>query len=205
MARYQRKDSFHQRAKREGYRSRAVYKLDEIQERHGLLRPGQRVVDLGCWPGGWLQVAARCVGSTGRVVGIDRTPVEPLHLDRVVTLEADLTDPELAERILEALGGAADVVLSDAAPKLTGIRAADRAREEELLGAIERLLPRILKRGGDLLLKVLESPEAQEVMQRIRVRFDRARSIRPAASRKGTSERYLLARGYRPASVPLVS
>ena len=199
MPRYDRKDHFHQRAKREGLRSRAAYKLEEIQERHRLLAPGQRVADLGCWPGGWLQVAARCVGSTGRVVGVDRTPVEPLGLAQVVTLEADLCDEALAPRLTEALGGRADVVLSDAAPHLTGVRASDRAREEELLGAIERLLPQILRRGGDLLLKVLEGPEAQEVMQRIRVRFDRARSLRPAASRKGTSERYLLARGYRPA------
>lgn len=198
MPHYRRKDSFHQRAKREGYRSRAAYKLDEIQERHGLLRAGQRVADLGCWPGGWLQVAAGRVGPTGRVVGVDLAPLEELGLANVSVLEADLTDPGLAPRLREALGGPADVVLSDAAPKLTGIRATDRAREEKLLGAIERLLPHLLKRGGDLLLKVLESPEAQEAMQRIRVRFDRARSLRPAASRKGSSERYLLARGYRP-------
>jgi 23S rRNA (uridine2552-2'-O)-methyltransferase len=156
------------------------------------------VVDLGCWPGGWLQVAARCVGHSGRVVGVDVTPLDPLHLDRVVFLQADLTDPDLGPRLVEAAGGPADVVLSDAAPKLTGIRATDRAHEEQLLAAIERLLPAILRRGGDLLLKVLESPEAQEAMQRVRVRFDRATSLRPSASRKGTSERYLLARGYRP-------
>lgn len=144
-------------------------------------------------------MAADCVGASGRVVGVDLAPVEALGLEGVVVLEADLTDPALAARLREALGGPADVVLSDAAPKLTGIRASDRAREEELLGGIERLLPQILKRGGDLLLKVLESPEAREALQRIRVRFDRARSLRPAASRKGSSERYLLARGYRPA------
>ncbi len=198
MARYERKDAFHQRAKREGYRSRAAYKLLEIQEKSRLLRPGQRVVDLGCWPGGWLQVAAGLVGPRGRVLGVDLAVLDDLGLANVAFLEADLCDPELGPRIAQALERRADVVLSDAAPKLTGIRATDRAREEELLGAVERLLPHILNRGGDLLLKVLESPEAQEILQRIRVRFDRARSLRPAASRKGTSERYLLARGYRP-------
>lgn len=198
MPRYQRKDHFHQRAQREGFRSRAAYKLLEVQERQGLLRGGQRVADLGCWPGGWLQVAARAVGETGRVLGVDQRPMEDLGLKQVQVLEADLCDPELAPRIREALGGRADVVLSDAAPQLTGVRPTDRAREEELLGAIERLLPGLLKRGGDLLLKVLESPEAQAALQRIRVRFDRARSLRPGASRKGSSERYLLARGYRP-------
>ncbi len=198
MARYERKDSFHQRAKREGFRSRAAYKLNEIQRSSRLLRPGLRVLDLGCWPGGWLQVAAELVGPKGRVVGVDQAAVEPLGLEQVRTLEADLTDPELAPRLLEALGGRADVLLSDAAPKLTGVRATDRAREEALLCAIEELLPQLLRRGGDLLLKVLVGAEAQVGLQRIRLRCDRARSLRPAASRKGTRERYLLARGYRP-------
>lgn len=198
MATYERKDTWHRRAKREGFRSRAAYKLAEIQQRSGLLREGQRVVDLGCWPGGWLQVAARAVGPRGRVVGVDVAPLDPpLSEPNVEFLCADLTAPETASRILAALGGAADVVLSDAAPKLTGTRATDRAREEELLLAIEALLPALLRPGGDLLLKLLEGPEAQAVERRLRARFASARSLRPSASRKGTTERYLLARGAR--------
>jgi 23S rRNA (uridine2552-2'-O)-methyltransferase len=199
VATYQRKDAYHQRAKREGFRSRAAYKLAEIQQRHGLLRRGQRVVDLGCWPGGWLQVAARAVGPEGRVVGVDLAPLDEQPAEpNVVALEADLTDPATAERVLQALGAPADVLLSDAAPKLTGVRPTDRAREEALLEAIEALLPRLLRRGGDLLLKLLEGPEAQQVERRLRARFARARSVKPRASRKGTTERYLLARGFEP-------
>ena len=119
-------------AKREGYRSRAAYKLEEIQRRERLLHPGARVADLGCWPGGWMQVAARLVGPSGRVVGVDRAEIDPpLELANARALCADLEDPGVAELLLEALGGPADVVLCDAAPKLTGIRASDRAPTPE--------------------------------------------------------------------------
>lgn len=198
VAGYQRRDHYHQRAKREGYRSRAAYKLAEIQRAHRLLRPGKRVVDLGCWPGGWLQVASAAVGARGRVVGIDLAAVEPLveHAN-VIAIQGDLVESSVYKDILGALGGPADVVLSDAAPKLTGVRAADCAREAVLLEAIEAALPCLLRPGGSLLLKILEGPDAQRVERRIRARFERARGARPGASRKGSTERYLLARGYR--------
>ena len=198
MARYQRKDHYHQRAKREGYRSRAAYKLEEIQRAQRLLRPGQRVVDLGCWPGGWLQVASAAVGARGRVVGVDRVQIEPpLENENVIAICGDLAEPRVWKAVLEALGGLADSVLSDAAPKLTGVRATDCAREEALLEGVEAALPALLRPGGSLLLKILESPEAQRVERRIRDRFGRARGVKPGASRKGTTERYLLARGFR--------
>ena len=162
------------------------------------MRRGQRVLDLGCWPGGWLQVAAQVVGPQGRVVGVDTTPLEePLPERQVSTVEADLGDPDLSARLLEALGGPADVVLSDAAPKLTGVRATDRAREEVLLESIESLLASVLRPGGHLVLKILEGPEAQAVEKRLRTRFEKAKAARPMASRKGTTERYLVARGFR--------
>jgi len=116
---YERKDSFHQRAKREGFRSRAAYKLDELQREHRLLRSGDRVVDLGCWPGGWMQVASAIVGPSGRVVGIDLADLDPLPLENAIALRGDLTDPGVAQRLLEALGRPADVVLSDAVPRPT--------------------------------------------------------------------------------------
>ena len=200
MARYDRRDHYHQRAKREGFRSRAAYKLLEIQEREGLLREGQRVVHLGCWPGGWLQVAARAVGGRGRVVGVDLAEIDPpLSEANAVALCGDLADAALRARVLESLGGPADVLLCDAAPKLTGVRPTDRAREEALLEAVEAALPSLLRPGGTLLLKILEGPEAQAIERRIRGRFERARAQRPRASRKGTTERYLLARGHRAA------
>ena len=200
MARYQRKDHLHQRAKKEGLRSRAAYKLEEVQKSGSgrLLSKGQRVFDLGCWPGGWLEVAAKLVGPGGRVVGIDRAKVDPeIPYEHVTALVGDLEDEGVAERLRVSLGAdRAEVVLSDAAPKLTGVRETDRANEERLLEAIERLLPELLAPGGSALIKILEGPEARVVDQRIRKVFDEARTLKLRATRKGSSERYLLARGY---------
>ena len=197
MARYDRKDRFHQRAKREGYRSRAAYKLQELARDGRLIARGDRVVDLGCWPGGWLQVAAELVGSQGRVVGVDLAAIDPpLDHANLIALVGDLSQPAVLAQVLDALGGPADVLLSDAAPKLTGVRATDRAREEALLEAIEAALPVLLRPGGRLLLKLLEGPEAQAADRRLRARFERSRSERPEASRRGTSERYLVAHGF---------
>jgi len=199
MARYERKDRLHQRAKDEGLRSRAAYKLEELQKEWKLLRPKQRVFDLGCWPGGWLEVAARHVGPTGRVVGVDLAAVvPPIPSAQVVSLVGDLEDPEIAAKLCEALGAErADVVLSDAAPKLTGVRERDRANEERLLEAVEALLPRLLAKGGAFVVKILEGPEAQVIDKRIRASFEQAKTVKLDATRKGSTERYLVARGYR--------
>lgn len=199
MAQYNRKDHLHQRAKREGLRSRAAYKLQEVQKSQKLLSKGQRVFDLGCWPGGWLEMAGGYVGPQGRVVGVDRAEVDPeIPLPQVTAFVGDLEDADIADRLRECLGAdRADVVLSDAAPKLTGIRETDRANEERLLEAIEGLLPQLLRQGGSLLLKILEGPGAQLIDRRIRARFDRAKTLRLQSTRKGSRERYLIARGYR--------
>lgn len=199
MARYERKDHLHQRAKKEGLRSRAAYKLEEVQKGSKLLSKGQRVFDLGCWPGGWLEIAGALVGPRGRVVGVDRALVDPvIPLAQVSALVGDLEAPGIADALRESLGAErADVVLSDAAPKLTGVRETDRANEERLLEAIEGLLPQLLKVGGSLLIKILEGPEAQTIDRRIRKSFERAKTLKLQSTRKGSSERYLIARGYR--------
>ncbi len=155
-------------------------------------------MDLGCWPGGWLQVAAKLVGPKGRVLGVDKAAIDPpLELPNCTSIVGDLEDPKLCEQVLTLLGGPADMLLSDAAPKLTGVRAVDRALEERLLEAVELQIPLLLREGGDLLLKILEGPEAQLVERRIRVGFKRAATVKSKATRKGSSERYLFARGYR--------
>ncbi len=195
---YRHKDPYRERARREGFRSRAAYKLQEIQRSHRLLRPGQKVVDLGCWPGSWLQVAAREVGAAGRVVGVDLAEIAPpLDEANVVALRADLADPATVLLVLDALGARAHVLLCDAAPKLSGVRPTDRANEERLLEAIEGWIPELLRPGGDLLLKILEGPEALAIDRRIRSGFARAKTLRPRASPRGTAERYLLARDFR--------
>lgn len=194
---YERKDAFYRRAKREGFRSRAAYKLEELQREHRLLRPGDRVADLGCWPGGWMQVAVEAVGPNGRVVGIDLDAIDPLPQENAIALQGDLTEAGVAQRILDALGGPADAVLSDAAPKLTGVRATDRAREEALLEALEALAPRLLRPGGTFVAKLLDAPESQAFVARLRRRFGAVRVTKSQATRKGSSEKYLIARDYR--------
>jgi 23S rRNA (uridine2552-2'-O)-methyltransferase len=203
---YDRKDHFHQRAKREGFRSRAAYKLQEIQQSQRLLRPGQRVIDLGCWPGGWLQVAAQEVGPSGRVAGVDLAAIDPpLDYENVFALSGDLTQPAVIKQLIEFLGGRAEVLLCDAAPKLTGIRDTDHAREGALLEAVEALLGQLLVAGGTLLIKILDGPDAVAVDRRLRKRFESAKTVKPKASRRGSSERYLLGRGYKEPSQPIHS
>ena len=203
MPKYDRKDHYHQLAKAEGYRSRAAYKLLEIDDAQRVLRRGARVADLGCWPGGWLQVAAERVGLEGRVVGVDIAAIDPpLSLANVFALSGDLSEPAVITALLEQSGARFAVVLSDAAPKLTGIRATDRAREEALLEAIAAAIPQLIAPGGTLLVKLLECPEAHAFELGVRKQFETTQVLKPKASRKGTTERYLLARGYRAATAP---
>ena len=162
-----------------------------------MLAKGQRVVDLGCWPGGFTQVAAEAVGPRGVIVGVDLAAVDPpLENENAIAIQGDLEDAGICELVLESLGGPADVVLCDAAPKLTGVRDVDRAAEERLLEAVESLLPRLLRPGGDLVVKILDGPEAQQIDRRIRKQFERAKTAKSSATRKGSSERYLVARGF---------
>ncbi len=197
MARYDRKDALYRRAKREGYASRAAYKLLEIQRKERLLRAGQRVIDLGCWPGGWLQVAAEHVGPRGRVVGVDLAALDPpIDHDAVRVLVGDFGEPSVCAELLRHSGGPADLVLCDAAPKKTGIRATDRAAEEALLAALAAVLPELLRPGGALVAKVFESPEAQRFVKTLRRRFARASLHGLRATRKGSAERYLLGRDF---------
>jgi 23S rRNA (uridine2552-2'-O)-methyltransferase len=145
------------------------------------------------------------VGAAGRVVGVDLAEVPaPVQKENVIAFIGDLSDPAISQAILERLGERADVVLSDAAPKLTGVRATDRAREEALLEAVEARIPELLRPGGGALVKLLDSPEADRVRGRLAGQFGSARLVRPEATRKGSSERYLLLRGFRPSGpVPL--
>ena len=133
------------------------------------------------------------------MVGVDLAEIEaPLRNENTVAFVGDLADPAISQEILARLGGPADVVLSDAAPKLTGIRATDRAREEALLEAVEARLPELLRPGGGALVKLLDCPEADRLRGRLAARFGQSRVLRPQATRKGSSERYLLLRGFKP-------
>lgn len=197
---YRRKDTYYRRARAEGYRARSAYKLAELDRRYRLLRRGDRVVDLGAWPGGWLQVALEQVGREGRVVGVDVAAIEPLPAPNVVLVTGDIRDPATQHAVRDRLGSPADVVLSDLAAKLTGIRATDEARAVELVSATLDALPVLLRRGGRLLMKVFAGPAQQEAAPRVRAGFADMRTTRPEASRRGSAELYVIGLDHQGAS-----
>ena len=194
---YQPKDAFYRKAKKQGYRSRAAYKLSELNRRYRVIKPGDRVIDLGAAPGGWLQVAAELVGPKGRVVGVDLQPITPFREPHLIVLQGDITSEECIEKIREALAAPANCVLSDVSPRLTGIRDADVSRSVELArmalnAACDLLLP-----GGNFLVKTFMSEELNALSEKIEEKFWSVDRTRPEATRKGSSEIYLCARGYR--------
>ncbi|MCW5889362.1 MAG: RlmE family RNA methyltransferase [bacterium] len=193
---YERKDAHYRKAKATGLRARSAFKLEELDARYRLLRPGDHVVDLGAWPGGWLQVAAARVGPRGRVVGVDLQAIAPLG-PNVVTLSGDIGDPATVALVRERLGRPADVVLSDLAPKLSGIRDADEARATALVGTVLDVLPMLLRPDGRLLVKLFTNPSQRELVARIGTQFHDVRTTRPEASRRGSSELYAVATSYR--------
>lgn len=188
-------DPYVARAKREGYRSRAAYKLIEIDERYKLLKPGQRVIDLGAAPGGWSQVAVRAVGGSGRVVGIDLLDIEPMAGVDFVTL--DFLDDEAPAVLTGLLGGRADLVLSDMAANATGHKKTDHLRIIGLAETAAEFAREVLGPGGAYLAKVLQGGTESALLADLKRDFSAVRHVKPAASRSDSSELYVLATGYR--------
>lgn len=194
---YQRKDAFYARAKAAGYRSRAAFKLQQLEQGRRLLRPGDCVVELGAWPGGWLQVAAAEVGPKGRVVGVDLQAIDPLPEANVITLIGDISAAHTQERIIEACTGKTDVLLSDLAPKLTGVRARDETATHALAECVLQCVEHLLKPGGTLVVKLFMGNALPQYVTRLRTMFRDVRLTRPEATRKGSAEIYAIATGYR--------
>jgi 23S rRNA (uridine2552-2'-O)-methyltransferase len=191
-------DPFVAQAKREGYRSRAAYKLIEIAEKYGLFRPGQRIVDLGAAPGGWSQVAAQAVKAAegkGRVIAIDILPT-----DAIVGVEFELMDfhaPDAPERLKARLGGLADGVMSDMAANATGHRKTDHLRIVGLAELAADFAMSVLAPGGFFLAKVLQGGSEGELLARLKRDFAAVRHLKPKASRADSAELYVLATGFR--------
>jgi 23S rRNA (uridine2552-2'-O)-methyltransferase len=193
---YERKDRLYRKAKTLGLRSRAAFKLETLDR--GLLGPGHRVLDLGCWPGGWLQVASRRVGATGRVVGVDTRAMAPLDLSNVRVVHGDAACDEVVEEARRELGGAADVVLSDMSPSISGVRDRDEARASELVRRALAVAVRLLRPGGSFVCKIFMNPDYAELRDSVARRFENVATTRAEATRKGSAELYLVARGLRP-------
>ena len=192
-------DPYVEEAKRRGYRSRAAFKLAEVDDKHRLLRPGMVVVDLGAAPGGWSQIAAQRVqlmAGKGRVIAVDLAEMDPIS--GVVQLTLDMTDPEAADRIREALDGQkADLVLSDMHASATGHKSTDHLRSMGLVEAALDLAEDILVPGGWFLAKVLQGGASRELVARLNRSFAKVRHVKPKASRADSAEMYVLATGFR--------
>lgn len=192
-------DEYVKRAQEEGYRSRAAYKLLEIDEKDRLLRPGLTVVDLGAAPGGWSQLAARLVGGQGAVIALDVLPMEPLA--GVEFIQGDFRETAVLERLLDVLNGRpVDLVISDMAPNTSGIKAVDQPRGMYLAELALDFAGQCLRSGGDLLVKVFQGEGFDPFLKSLRAGFATVAPRKPKASRARSAERYLLARNYRGAA-----
>jgi 23S rRNA (uridine2552-2'-O)-methyltransferase len=188
-------DPYVARAKREGYRSRAAFKLIEIDDKHKLFKPGGRVADLGAAPGGWSQVAAKRVGASGRVVGIDILEMDELPGVEFVTI--DFLDPTAPDKLKAMLGGPADVVLSDMAANATGHRQTDHLKIMALVEAAAEFAGEVLKPGGAFLAKVIQGGTEGALLAQLKRDFATVKHVKPAASRSDSAELYVLATGFR--------
>jgi len=182
-----RHDVFYQRAKKEQFAARSVYKLQEIDEKYGLFRPGQRVLDLGCRPGSWLQYAAQ--RTHGTLVGLDRQPLQ-IVIPNSRILVGDVFEIEAAALRGELAGF--DVVLSDMAPDTTGVRHVDQARSEALFERALDLADAVLVAGGHFVGKLFQGPDWNRLLGRMRSRFGEARTVKPESSRKDSIEQYVV-------------
>lgn len=197
---YDRKDSWYRQAKKEGYRSRAAYKLTQIVAKEKAVRSGDRVIDAGAAPGGWSQVILERVGARGKVAAVDLLPVEPLAGENFRFWQRDLTDPALPPELLAFLGGKADAVVSDAAPNTTGSSFTDQARSADLVRAVFGLARETLREGGTFLAKIFGGAESDAVYRELKPFFSELRRIRPEATRKESFELYFLGKGFRQAT-----
>lgn len=192
---FKRKDHFYRRAKEEGKASRAVYKLTELQRRFELIRKGDTVIDLGCAPGGWMQELAPMVGPKGKVVGIDILPIKISLPGQCHFIQGDMGDEASLEKLREAAGGKVHAVLSDMSPNLSGIAFADAYRSCELAMTALDFARGILRPGGNFVVKIFPGKEFQDFVAELKRSFGSVKTVVPDATRKTSSERYLVAKG----------
>lgn len=192
----QERDPYVQRARREGWRSRAVFKLEQIDQKERLLRPDMVCVDLGSAPGGWSQYVSKRLKGRARIVAVDLLPMDPIPA--VEFIQGDFEDEAVCRRLLDATGDAgADLVMSDMAPNISGSRAVDQPRSMALAELALDTARRVLKPGGSFVCKVFQGEGFDAFVVDARRSFERVRVMKPKASRAGSREVYLVARNYR--------
>lgn len=188
-------DHYSQKARQEGFPARSVYKLEEIDQKHRLFKPGQKVLDLGCAPGSWSLYAADKVGSQGRVIGLDLDPPTSSFPPQVAILKADLLEDRMDELVSET--APFDLVLSDMAPRTMGRREVDQARSLELCRMAWAWAERLLKPGGHFLFKIFQSQDGDDFIRGLQPCFAKITRLKPKATRSHSLETFVLAKGYK--------
>jgi 23S rRNA (uridine2552-2'-O)-methyltransferase len=196
VATYEPHDKFYRKARAMGLPSRAAFKIEQIIARHRLVGRAARIVDLGCAPGGWLVILVAAAGAGGRVVGVDLAPVRNPPAG-AIAIVGDILDKAVAARVQSELGGRADLVTSDLAPKLTGIAARDEARSRELIDCALSFATTVLKPGGAMVAKFFMGAQFKDIVDSFKQHFASVEVTRTRASRPGSSELYIVARGFR--------
>lgn len=191
-----RKDYYYKKAKREKYRSRASYKLKQINAKYKLIRRGNKVLDLGAAPGGWTQIAREIVNSNGLVVAIDLQKIKRFEHENVITLQGDFTETETIEKI-KGIAQSFDVIISDASPSISGVWDIDHFRSIELCRRVLEIAKEVLKPGGNLLVKVFQGSEINNFVNEVRKNFKYVKITKPKASRKKSAEIYVVAKGFK--------
>ena len=191
----QERDPYVQMARRDGWRSRAVYKLEQILEKERILKPGMICLDLGAAPGGWSQYVSARLGGRARILAVDLLPMD--SLPEVEIIQGDLTEDQVLQRLLDSLGNdRADLVMSDMAPNISGNKAVDQPRSMYLAELALELARQVLRRNGNFVCKLFQGQGTDEFIASARSSFERVRVMKPKASRPGSSEVYLVARNY---------
>lgn len=189
-------DPYVKKAQKDGYRSRASYKLLEIQEKYRLIRPGMSVIDLGAAPGGWSQVTSRLIGGQGRLIASDILEMD--SIPDVTFIQGDFTQDAVLAQILEAVGNShVDLVISDMAPNMSGTPAVDMPKAMFLCELALDLATRVLKPGGDFVIKIFQGEGFDEYLKDARKKFDKVVMLKPDSSRDRSREQYMLGRGYK--------
>ena len=191
-------DHYYKRAKQEDYRSRASYKLKQLDKKFKIIKEGNTVVDLGAAPGGWSQVALEKVGEEGMVVGVDLNRFKKFHEENYYGMRGDFTTPEVQEKIMKIIGGKAKVVMSDASPSLSGIKNIDQLRSIDLTNAVIGIADNILEEKGNLVMKVFQGPEYKQMLDSLKGKYRQVKTTKPPSSRKKSSEMYVVGLGFRP-------
>ena len=189
------REYYYKKAKEENYRSRATYKLVQANAKYGFIQRNDVVVDLGAAPGGWIQAARKMTGKNGFVLGVDLKPIEPFTQEYIRTIIADFTEPDIVEEIRSFLPREADVVISDAAPNITGVWEVDHARQIDLATKALEIAQCLLKPKGNFFVKVFEGELFNDFIQTVKNLFETVKIVKPQASRAKSSEMYLLAIG----------